>query len=470
MEPHCDVQALHNNMEFLQQINKIIVKEHLIQEGDRVLLGISGGLDSTTLLFVLRDIQKKISFDLGLAHINHSLRGKESERDELFIKKLARMFSLQAHINNVDAKNYSRLHKLSIQHAGRELRYDYFNKIASEHNYNKIAIAHNLDDQVETFLLRALKGTGLRGLSAIPMKRDKIIRPFLYTYRSQIAEYARQHSITHVEDSSNEKTLYERNFLRKEIFPVLEKLNPAYKDKLFFLLQDIVEVNRFFEKHSQAFLKNNLNNKEGEPFLDIDTLNVIDSETKFRVISDIITSLEPRFVLLREHFHQIQKLLSSKKPNLISTLPFGIKVKKTYNHLFFTKKPSPTPIEGTFTLSIGQNILKSLMLKLKLSHTQKLPAHFPINKNIAYFDFEKVGNMSMRTFIPGDRFIPLGMDNTVKLKDFFISQKIPKEERRSFPLLLSDNIIIWIVGLRIDERFKITENTKKFLKATATTL
>ncbi|MBA4390854.1 MAG: tRNA lysidine(34) synthetase TilS [Syntrophus sp. (in: bacteria)] len=455
-------------MELLQQIKKTIVQESLIKEGDRILLGISGGLDSTTLLFLLQKIQKTIVFDLGLAHINHSLRGKESERDEQFVIDLARKFSLQAHINKADVKEYSLQNGLSIQHAGRELRYRYFNEIATAYNYNKIAIAHNLDDQVETFLLRALKGTGLRGLSAIPIKRDIIIRPFLFTYRTQIAEYALQHSIPHVEDSSNEKTLYERNFLRKEILPAMEKLNPTYKDKLFFLLKDIVGINRFFEGQSQAFINKYLHVKQGEPFLDIDTLNQIDSETKFRVISDIITSLEPRFIPLREHFHQIQKLLSTKKPNLITSLPYGIKAKKTYNHLFFTKKPSPAPIEEVFSLSIGQNILSSLMLKLKLSYARKIPANFPKNKNIAFFDVEKLGNMTIRTFIPGDRFIPLGMNNTVKLKDFFISLKIPKEERRSIPLLLSDNIIIWVVGWRIDERFKITEKTKKVLKTMAT--
>lgn len=455
-------------MEFLQQVQKTIEQECLIKGGDRILLGISGGLDSSTLLYVLREIQKKIPFYLGLAHINHSLRGKESERDEQFVKDLARQFSFQAHINKADVKKYALQNGLSIQHAGRELRYLYFNEIAATHNYNKIAVAHNLDDQIETFLLRALKGTGLRGLSAIPIKRDKIIRPFLFTYRVQIAEYARQNSIPHVEDSSNNKILYERNFLRKEIFPVMEKLNPAYKDKLFSLLKDIVGVNRFFEKQSQEFLAKNRHIKQGEPFLDIDTLNQLDGETKFRVISDIITSLEPRFIPLREHIYQIQKLLSAKKPNLIVTLPYGIKVKKTYSHLFFTKKLSPAPVEEIFSLLMGHNTLTSLMLKLTLSRVKKFPANFSKNNNIAFFDADKVGTMTVRTFRAGDRFIPLGMKNVVKLKDFFISQKIPKEERRSIPLLLSDNIIIWIVGWRIDERYKITGKTKRILKATAT--
>jgi tRNA(Ile)-lysidine synthase len=450
-------------MELLRQIKHTIEQEDLIKGGDRVLLGISGGLDSSTLLFVLREMQKMIPFTLGLAHINHSLRGKESELDEQFVKDLARKFSLQAHIDKVDVKKYSLRNGLSIQHAGRELRYRFFDEIAAAHNYNKIAIAHNLDDQVETFLLRALKGTGIRGLSAIPIKRDRIIRPFLFTYRVQIAEYARLNAIPHVEDSSNEKTLYERNFLRKEIFPVMEKLNPAYKDKLFSLLKD-VGINRFFEKQSQAFLNKNKRIKQGEPFLSIDTLNQLDGETQFRVISDIATSLEPRFIPLREHIRQIQQLLSAKKPNLIATLPYGIKVKRIYNNLFFTKKLSTAPVEEIFSLFTGQNTLNPLRLKLKLSHCRKIPTHFPEKNSIAFFDADKLGALTVRTFMAGDRFIPLGMKNMIKLKDFFISQKIPKEERRSIPLLLSGSSIIWIVGWRIDERYKITDKTKRVLK------
>ena len=157
-------------------------------------MAISGGIDSTTLLFVLLEIQKKIGFELGLAHINHMLRGKESERDEEFIKKLALRLHLPLYVKRVDVKKIALDKGLSIQHAGREARYRFFNEVITEYGYNKIAIAHNLDDQIETFLLRALKGTGLRGLSSIPIKRDAIIRPFLNTYRADIAEYAGLHS------------------------------------------------------------------------------------------------------------------------------------------------------------------------------------------------------------------------------------------------------------------------------------
>ncbi|MBS1238537.1 MAG: tilS [Deltaproteobacteria bacterium] len=454
--------------DLIRQVTKTILQEKLIEKDDKVLLAISGGIDSTTLLFVLLEIQKNIGFDLGLAHINHMLRGKESERDEEFIKKLALRLRLQLYVKRVDVKKIALDRGLSIQHAGREARYHFFNEVITEYGYNKIAVAHNLDDQIETFLLRALKGTGLKGLSAIPIKRDAIIRPFLNTYRADITQYAGRQIISFVEDSSNDKIVYERNFLRKEIFPIMEKLNPLFKEKIFFLLKDLTYIDHLFEKKANAFLKKHQRNKEGDISLDINSLNKIDDETKFRVISDIIVSLEPAFVPLREHIRQIKNIISAKGPNLVATLPKGIKIKKIYDHLLFTKKPPASPIQETFPLSMGKNVLQPFGLDLQLSQPRKIARLFSKNKNIALFDSDKLGQLTIRTFINGDTFIPLGMKGRMKLKDFFISLKVPKEERRTIPLLLSDNDIIWIIGSRIDERFKITKNTSKVLKVTAT--
>jgi tRNA(Ile)-lysidine synthase len=452
----------------VRQVTKTIFQEKLIESADKVLLAISGGIDSVTLLFVLLEIQKNIGFELGLAHINHMLRGKESERDEEFIKKLALRLHLPFYIKRADVKNIALDKGLSIQHAGREARYGFFNEVITEYGYNKIAVAHNLDDQIETFLLRALKGTGLRGLSSIPIKRDAIIRPFLNTYRADIAKYAGLYRISFVEDSSNNKIVYERNFLRKEIFPVMERLNPLFKEKLFFLLKDLTYINHLFEDKAHAFLKRHQRNKEGDVSLDIDSLNRIDDETKFRVISDIVTSLEPGFILLREHFHQINNILSADKPNLVATLPRGVKIKKIYGHLLFTKKPLSSPIQETFSLSMGKNVLQAFALDLHLSQPRKIARLFSKNKNIALFDSDKLGQLTIRTFMNGDTFMPLGMKGKMKLKDFFISLKVPQEKRRTIPLLLSDNDIIWIIGLRIDERFKITKSTNKALKVAAT--
>jgi len=457
-------------MGLIGRVKKIIKKEDLIEEGDNILLGASGGIDSTVLLFVLFEITGQIPFKLGLAHVNHALRGEESERDEDFVKDLARRFSLPFHAKKVNVKEFASASGLSLQHAGRELRYAFFNDIAKTYNYNKIAIAHTLDDQVETFLLRIIKGTGIRGLSSIPIRRGAIIRPFLSTYRSEIEEYARQNAVPFVADSSNEKIIYERNFIRREVIPVMEKLNPALKEKIFSLLQDMTAINRIFDKRSKTFLAEKKQDRDRESLFSIDTLADMDEETRFRVLSDTLTSIEPRFIPLRKHILSIEKIMRAKKPNLTIILPHNLKVKKVYTTMVFTQKPLRIPTADQIQVTTGKNILEPFNIALNIG-TQKSTSAIKLqDHDIALFDRERVGNISVRTFRTGDRFFPLGMDNPVKLKDFFISSKIPKEERRFIPLLLSDKDIIWVIGHRIDNRYKVTETTREILSVTVSPL
>jgi tRNA(Ile)-lysidine synthase len=457
-------------MNLVGKVKKIITKEDLVEEGDNVLLGASGGIDSTVLLFVLLKIAQQIPFKLGLAHVNHALRGEESERDEDFVRDLARRFSLPFHAKKVNVKEFASASGISLQHAGRELRYAFFGDIAETYHYNKIAIAHTLDDQVETFLLRLIKGTGIRGLSSIPIRRGAIIRPFLSTYRSEIEEYARQNAVPFVTDSSNEKVIYERNFIRREVIPVMERLNPALKEKIFSLLQDMTAINRTFDRQSKTFLLQKKQDRDGEGIFNIDALADMDEETRFRVLSDTLTSIEPRFIPLREHILLIEKIMRAKKPNLTAILPHNLRVKKVYTTMVFTQKPLRPPITDRVPVAIGKNILKSFSISLTIRVQKNMPSLRLRNRNVALFDREKIGNISVRTFRTGDRFFPLGMDNPVKLKDFFISGKIPKEERRSIPLLLSGNDIIWVIGHRIDNRYKVTETTREILRVTVAPL
>lgn len=457
-------------MNLVGKVRKIITKEGLIEEGDNVLLGASGGIDSTVLLFVLLEIAQQIPFRLGVAHVNHALRGDESERDEDFVEALARRFSLPFHARKVNVKECASASGLSLQHAGRELRYAFFGDVAKIHNYNKIAIAHTLDDQVETFLLRIIKGTGIRGLSSIPIRRGAIIRPFLSIYRSEIEEYARQNGVSFVSDSSNEKTVYERNFIRREIIPVMERLNPALKEKIFLLLQDMTAINRTFDMRSKTFLMQKKQDRDRESFFNIDELTDMDEETRFRVLSDTLTSIEPRFIPLREHVLLIEKIMRAKKPNLTVILPHNLRVKKVYTNLVFTQGPLRPPITDQVPVTTGKNILEPFNISLTIRAQKNMPALRLRNRNVALLDREKVGNISVRTFRAGDRFFPLGMDNPVKLKDFFISGKIPREERRTIPLLISDNDIIWVIGHRIDNRYRVTEKTREILRVTAAPL
>jgi len=452
----------------VNKVKKIIEKEKLIEAGDNILVGVSGGIDSTALVHVLSEISKKIDFKIGLAHLNHQLRGEESVRDEKFTEDLAGKLSLPIFIKKADVKGYAKSRGISLQHAGRDLRYAFFEEVLETHGFNKIAVAHNLDDQAETFLMRMLKGTGIRGLSSIPVKRDRIIRPFLGVYRFEIEQYVGEHSIVYVKDSSNDKIVYERNYIRRQVIPLMEVRNPLFKEKIIMLLQDITAINNLYGSKTLEFLEKEQKIENEDISFEIDALKDIDEETRFRVMVSVFARIEPDFIPLREHARLINNVISSEKPNLMLAMPHGIRIKKVYNRLIFTKKPIPPKITDAFPINNGENRLDLFGLMLNVSLIlQDINSPRLSHRYIAHFDGDKIGDLSVRTFLNGDRFVPLGMKNPVKLKDFFISQKIPKEERGNVLLLVSGHDIIWVVGYRIDERYKITEDTKKVLEISA---
>ena len=460
------------SVDLVYKVKRIIEQEGLIGKGDRVLLGLSGGIDSTTLLFILREISRTLPIDLAVAHINHLLRGDESQRDEEFVVNLARSLSLPCYVTKVDVRKEAETSGKSLQHAGRDVRYRFYAETAASHHYGKIGVAHNLDDQVETFVLRVLKGTGMRGLSGIPMKRDNIIRPLLHTGRAEIEEYARAHAVPYVQDSSNEKVVYERNFIRKQIIPWMEKLNPAFREKVSLLINDFAAVNRIFDKQAFEFMSTESQWAEGEVSLRVDALNALDEETRFRVMTRLLGRMEPGFIPLREHMRQIDRVLTGRRPNLTATLPGGLKVRKSYERVFITRKsfaPAPRLI---FSVGEGVNRLDPFGVALHvalLTEKEGGPGFFP-DVRTAYFDADRLGALNVRTFREGDRFVPLGMKASVKLKDFFISRKIPREGRRRIPLLLSGDEIIWVIGHRVDERFKATEETEHKMRVYAEAL
>ncbi len=433
-----------------------------------MLVAASGGIDSSTLLFLLSKIGKNMGFSIAVAHVNHQLRGEESTGDEVFVRGLAESLGAPCYVLKADVRGYARENGLSVQHAGRDLRYRYFEETADAHGCDRIAIAHNIDDQVETFLLRVIKGSGLSGLASIPIRRGRIIRPLLRSFRSQIVEYAQSHAIAYREDSSNLSDKYERNFIRRRIAPLLDQLNPRFKEKVLFLLTDITGVNAVLDADVAGFLEKEAR-REGQGFrVGVAALKNIEPEVRFRVVSRLLGALSPRFVALREHARLVEKSLFSPRPNNEVTLPGGMKVNREYQDLIFTKKEAeiPLPVEA-FPVGPGRQDLPCFGLSLDVSVSDEKPESFPADRLIAFFDAERISTLSLRTFRPGDRFVPLGMAHSVKVKDYFISRKTPREKRRKTPFLLSDGEIIWLVGERINDLYKVTASTTKVLKVAA---
>jgi tRNA(Ile)-lysidine synthase len=449
-----------------ETVRSVIAEEGLIRAGDRVLVGVSGGIDSSVLLAVLDRLKGDLSFGLGVAHVNHQLRGAESQRDEAFVQEQAAALGVTCHIARRDVRGYAETQGLSLQHAGRDVRYAFFDEIADAQGYDRIAIAHNRDDQVETFLLRVIKGTGISGLSSIPISRGRIIRPLLRSYRSEIEAYAAGHGVRYVEDSSNAKNAYERNFVRNRIVPSMEELNPAFREKILLLLSDIAQVNAVFDGEAAAFLGREGRREEGRIVVGVEKLAGLHPEVRFRVISGILGEIAPQFIPLRQHVYLVEKSLFSKRPNNSVTLPYGVRVRRAYGDLAFSTATAAAAVSGVFAVGPGVNDLPQLGISVEIAAVDRRPDGLGGDRNTAVLDADRTGYLSIRTFREGDRFVPLGMGQSVKLKDYFMSKKLPAERRRRLPLLMSGNDIIWLVGERIDERYKVDDTTRRFLVIT----
>jgi tRNA(Ile)-lysidine synthase len=447
-----------------QRIAGSIRQEGLIDPDDHVLVGVSGGVDSSVLLFLLLKIQDAFPFRVGVAHLNHCLRGEESTRDEEFVRGLAERFGLPFHVRRIDVKSYAHTEGRSLQHAGRDLRYAYFRELACEHGYQRIAIGHTRDDQVETFIMRIIKGTGLRGLSSIPMRRGPIIRPLLPIYRSEIETYAKTELVPYVEDSSNQRDVYQRNFIRNRVLPLFEQINPNFRERVLLLLDDLTILNGLFERDAERFLSEEVRSKGADQVVQTERLKSLHPETRFRVLAGMLERVEPRFVPLRSHVRLIEQAIQNVKPNIDIALPGHVTGRKVYGSITFTKEASLPPIPGLLPIQPGLNLLETFGILLEVAVTDVPPENIPDDGRTAFFDCDRTGTLQVRTFLNGDRFVPLGMKESVKLKNFFISRRIPLHERRRIPLLLSDQDIIWVMGQRIDDRYKVTPATRRFLR------
>ena len=455
-------------MSLSSKIKRIIQEEKLIDPDDRVLLGLSGGIDSTTLLFVLKECARELGFEIGLAHVNHMLRGEESERDEAFVRRLGEQLSLACYVRRVNVKDEARLTGKSLQHAGRDIRYRFFTEIAEGDRFTKIAVAHNLDDQIETFLLRGIKGTGMKGLSSIPIRRDMSIRPLLKPPRRDIEAYARGHEMPFVEDSSNAKSVYERNFIRREILPLMERINPAVRQRIFSLLQDMTAINEIFDQKAETFLREEVQREGGDVSIPLEALKGLDEETGYRVLSKALQTLAPSFIPLREHIRLVKKVAGGVRPSGFAVLPYGVRVRRVYGDIIATTKKVEVRASDTYPVKTGENRIDPLNVTLHIGVVEVMESGLAGGGSVAFLDQDKLGELSVRTFVDGDRFVPLGMSAFTKLKDFFIARKVPREARRRIPILLSGKDIVWIVGHRIDERFKIEKETRHVLKVAAT--
>ena len=461
-----------NNLIF--KIKKYLIGQNLVKNGEKIAAAVSGGPDSVAMVFSLNEIKKEIGFDLLVFHINHMLRGEESEGDEIFVKNLSENLALPFYSAKVNVINYHKNHKVSIQVAARELRYCNLNRFADLHSVAKIALGHTANDQAETVLMRILKGSGLKGISGIPpMRENRYIRPFMEIHREEIIQFLDKNHINYLIDSSNLKNNYLRNQIKNKLIPSLEKeYNPSIVETLCRSSKIFRQEDYFISERTQfEFNKLVLKRDPEKIILDAQRFKTLHTALTRRILLEVIYQFpnSGRPVALKV-VENILRVIGSNISGKTISITKNLLFKYQYNQLIFQsfkKNISPLLIQQKKLAVPG---------KTKITEIEKEATSNIISKNeipndfrnkgpfTAFMDFGYSGkDLFVRSRHRGDRFSPLGIKANKKLKDYFIDKKIPREERDSIAIIANHNAILWIVGHQVSEWAKVKEDTTDVL-------
>ena len=463
------------------KIKKTLVDHKMVKPGDTVLLGISGGPDSVALLHGLIELKQELNIELAVAHLNHSARGEESDRDAQFVKDLGEAHQIKTLIEKIDVPAEQAASKNSFQETARNLRLEFFQRTMSQIGANKIALGHTSDDQVETVLMNLLRGSGLKGASGMNPVRSLYIRPLFYCSRSEVTGFLNDRNISYCKDSSNEKTDYLRNRIRLELIPFLqEKYNPRIAENLFEASGIFRAENDYLETledHEFDCVVSRVGDSS-TLYMDIEYFSALPLALKRRLIRKGIQSVKGDLrsissFHIQEILHLFEKSHKGNRidlPDNLQVLCLGDRVEFKRILEFNSDILSGDEIETSDwvrSLRIpGETQVERAGLTLKAEIIDPNGTEFIADQgNQAFLDFDKTGgDLVIRFFQAGDRLRPLGMKGTKKLKSLFIDEKVPREIRSSIPILTTgDNDIIWVYGMRIAETYRVTSDTSKVL-------
>ncbi len=441
---------------FQQKILSFITQHQLLKKHQQIAVAVSGGIDSVVLLDVLFQLREILKISLHVVHVNHQLRGKESNADEQFVKKLAKKYGVPIYSERYDTQKIALQNSQSILVAARELRYNFFSTLKNIHH---IATAHNANDNAETMLFNFFRGTGIYGITGIPIQREKIVRPLLCVTRSEIVEYAKEHKLSFREDSSNNKDVYSRNFLRHHIIPLIEKnINPSLVQTLQAEAKIFFNAGNFLQSQIEQVKQEIVKVDEKKIILPVTLFQKQHSYLQQMLVADIL--LQQKIELHHLHIEAIISLCNSQKGKSVE-LGNGWVVEKNSKEIVFQKKRNVQ--DFLFVLSKeGKVTTKDFSMSITKSTR---PKKFEKNPFVEYVDAEMIQfPVTIRSWKNGDEFFPLGMHHVKKVSDFFVDEKIPRSEKHTIPIIESSKSIVWIAGHRLDNRFKITDKTKKVFK------
>ncbi|MCX6291282.1 MAG: tRNA lysidine(34) synthetase TilS [Bacteroidetes bacterium] len=437
----------------LERFKEYIKEKNLVSPGKTVLLAVSGGADSVAMA----ELFHRAGINFHLAHCNFGLRGKESDRDEKFVRALAKKYKTEIHTRKFQTESYAKKNKLSIQEAARELRYDWFRELSLLHQYPSVATAHHLNDSIETFFINLLRGTGINGLSGInPDTDDGVIRPLLFASRKEIETFLSVSKLRYCEDSSNQEDHYLRNKIRHHLIPLFEKLNPSFEKTMAKNLQNIFFAEHVFNETIIETTMRLTHHVNGLPYFSRKELKQLDFPVEY-----LYEFLSPF------HFNaaQVKEIWECKQSGKIFyTKNFRIVCDRDKIIFSILKKENePEHFIAATMKSFNSTVFRLTIKTIPLEKEKKFS--LPNDASISCLDMDMLRfPLELRKWKAGDFFYPLGMTHRKRLSDFMIDSKWSVPEKENVHVLVSGNDIVCILGHRIDDRYKVTGRTKKVFR------
>lgn len=441
----------------IEQFQNFVKKEKLFKADDKILLAVSGGMDSVLMC----ELFYNAGFKFAIAHCNFQLRGDESNQDEKFVSDLSKKYNVPFFVTSFQTSEFAAENGISIQMAARELRFKWFQELLETENYDYVATAHHLDDQIETFFVNLSRGTGIAGLHGIQPKHKKIIHPLLFVYRKDIETYISENKFDFREDSSNKSTKYKRNKLRHNILPLFDKLNPNFSETITKNINLLKESEIIFRKEINRVKRKAVHSKAGKTFVNIKILKshgqistylyefLSHYNFSFAVVEDIIKSMDD--ISGKQFYSETYRLLKDREYLIIA--PLSNESSNQFGDDYFIEKEQS---EITKPLNLSFSFIENFN-EFKISK----------DSSIASLDSSKLEfPLTLRKWKKGDYFYPFGMNKKKKLSDFFIDEKISIIDKENIWLICSGEKIAWIAGHRIDNRFRISKNTKQIFQIT----
>lgn len=436
----------------MTEIEAYIARYQLFTADDYLLLAVSGGVDSVVLLDILYHLPHH---HLSIAHCNFQLRGKESDGDENFVRRLAESYGIPCFVEQFDTQYFAGKYKLSIQVAARQLRYDWFNKILQSNHLQYLVTAHHQNDNIETILYNLSKGTGIAGLHGILPKNGHIVRPLLCLGKQEILDYAKKKKLKWREDSSNASDKYKRNLIRHHIVPILKQINPNLEGTFQENIEKLSAVERIFARSVADFKNQVLKEQTGAYIIDIQHLKE-EFEYEiclYEILKDFGFNYAQNKLIIKSLEGEAGKIFFSDTHCLV----------RDRKELIISTKSS-SPIEPFYFQKTNKQV-QSPSFRLSLSIFPKIP-DFQFSTHHIHLDFDKLEErLVIRPYTAEDVFYPLGMKGKKKkINDLLSDLKVPIHLKDKTLVLVSNHQIAWVVGYRIDDRFKITENTQNILE------